>query len=109
MSSLPILCGSHQPERSTLSVQLRKRYQPSEIGLFHLEMKFEVRSGVTILLGHSGAGKTTVLRCIAGLCDPEEGWIALDDKVLFDSKRRIRIEPARRKEPGCSDKKRRAV
>ncbi len=96
MSSLPILCGSHQPERSTLSVQLRKRYQPSEIDLFHLEMKFEVHSGVTILLGHSGAGKTTVLRCIAGLCDPEEGWITLDDKVLFDSKRRIRIEPARR-------------
>ncbi len=97
MGSLPILRNSDQLTRSTLNVQIRKHYQPSDIGLFQLDLKFEVHSGVTILLGHSGAGKTTALRCIAGLCDPEEGCITLGDKVLFDSSQRIKVDPARRK------------
>jgi molybdate transport system ATP-binding protein len=49
---------------------------------------------VTVLFGASGAGKSTVLRCIAGLDQPDEGKIAFDHEVWFDSTRR-KIVPAR--------------
>jgi molybdate transport system ATP-binding protein len=51
---------------------------------------------VTVIVGRSGAGKTTLLRCIAGLSNPEEGRIAIGDHVLFDSRKNIKLAPARR-------------
>jgi len=44
------------------------------------------------LLGPSGCGKTTMLRCIAGLADPDEGHIYFDDRLVNDvptSRRKI--------------------
>jgi molybdate transport system ATP-binding protein len=80
---------------ATLSIKIRKHYS-SHSG-FKLETEFTAAPGVTVIVGHSGAGKTTLLRCVAGLCDPEDGRIAIGDRVLFDFKERIRIEPAKRR------------
>ena len=50
------------------------------------EATFELEQGSFFtLLGPSGCGKTTTLRCIAGLETPDQGRIALQDRVLFDS------------------------
>jgi iron(III) transport system ATP-binding protein len=49
------------------------------------------------LLGPSGCGKTTTLRSIAGLETPDRGRIAIDDKVVFDSDRRLLVPANRRK------------
>ncbi len=49
-----------------------------------------------VLLGPSGCGKTTLLRCVAGLEEPDEGQIEINGKVVFSSDRRIFVPPERR-------------
>jgi len=48
------------------------------------------------LLGPSGCGKTTLLRCIAGLEDPDEGEIYVGDKLVFSRSRGISIPSGQR-------------
>jgi len=83
-------------DRRTLHIEVCKRQSPGRSSSFELEAKLAVSPGVTVIVGHSGAGKTTLLRCIAGLSHPEEGRIAIGDRVLFDSRKKIRLEPAQR-------------
>ncbi|MFS2067803.1 molybdenum ABC transporter ATP-binding protein [Pseudomonas sp. CT11-2] len=52
--------------------------------------------GVTALYGHSGSGKTTCLRCIAGLEQAEQGFIQVNDEVWQDSDKRIFVPPHKR-------------
>jgi len=61
-------------------------------GPISLEADFQIADGeFATLYGPSGAGKTTILRMIAGLSDPEEGFIQVDDEVWFDSERGINL------------------
>ena len=48
------------------------------------------------LLGPSGCGKTTLLRCIAGLEDPNEGEIYIGDKLVFSGARGINVPAGQR-------------
>lgn len=66
---------------------------------FTLDVSFTAGDAPLSILGPSGAGKTMLLRCIAGLERPDRGHIALNDRVLFDSTRRMRI-PARERRVG---------
>ena len=61
---------------------------------FTLEVSFTSGSGPLGILGPSGAGKTMLLRCIAGLERPDRGRIVLEGRTLFDSDRDVRV-PAR--------------
>ena len=59
-------------------------------GPIRLDVDFEIPDKELItLFGPSGAGKTTILRMMAGLSDPDEGFIQVDDEVWFDSDRGI--------------------
>ncbi len=51
------------------------------------------------LLGPSGCGKTTTLRCLAGLETPDEGRVAVEGDVLFDSATGANV-PMNRREVG---------
>ncbi|WP_299815990.1 molybdenum ABC transporter ATP-binding protein [uncultured Jannaschia sp.] len=53
------------------------------VGAFTLDVALEVGAGTTAIFGPSGAGKTTLARCVAGLARPDHGRIALDGRVLF--------------------------
>jgi molybdate transport system ATP-binding protein len=62
---------------------------------FELELSLEVDSTVA-LVGPSGAGKTTVLRAVAGLVDPRAGCITVDGQVWLDTATRRNLPPERR-------------
>ncbi|MBI4263750.1 MAG: ABC transporter ATP-binding protein [Acidobacteria bacterium] len=51
---------------------------------------------VTVLLGASGSGKTTVLRCLAGLEHPQRGHIRFGAHTWFDAAARVNLPPDRR-------------
>lgn len=52
--------------------------------------------GVTALYGHSGSGKTTCLRCIAGLERADLGFIQVNDEVWQDSENGVFVAPHKR-------------
>lgn len=72
-----------------IKVRLKKHLVTGH-GPFELDVDFEVsRDEIVTLFGHSGAGKTTILRIIAGLTAPDEGFIEVDGEVWFDSARGV--------------------
>lgn len=59
------------------------------------DIGIEVPDGVFFtLLGASGCGKTTLLRCIAGLERPDRGRMSIDGKLVFDGGGARRFVPA---------------
>ncbi|MBD9415065.1 molybdenum ABC transporter ATP-binding protein [Pseudomonas sp. PDM16] len=57
-------------------------------GEFQLDLDLQLPGrGVTALLGHSGSGKTTFLRCVAGLEQAREGFLEINGELWQDSAR----------------------
>ena len=63
---------------------------------FSLDVELAVGRETVALVGPSGAGKTTVLRAVAGLRRPDSGRIALGDSVWFDSAGKVDLAPEER-------------
>lgn len=70
------------------------------LGSFKLQTEFQAENEILGLLGPSGSGKSLTLRAIAGLETPDEGRIVVNNRVLFDSKQKINIQP-RQRNIGC--------
>ena len=75
-----------------LQVRIKKK-----LGNFLLDVDFSMDGGIFAILGASGCGKSMTLKCIAGIERPDEGRIVLNDRVLFDSAKRINLPPQKRK------------
>jgi phospholipid/cholesterol/gamma-HCH transport system ATP-binding protein len=54
------------------------------------------RGAITVLLGPSGAGKTTSLRHITGLLEPDEGDVLVEGRSTLAMPKRKRLELSRR-------------
>jgi len=52
---------------------------------FTVDVDIQGGEGVTVLFGASGAGKTSILRAVAGVLRPDHGRISLDGTIFFDS------------------------
>jgi molybdate transport system ATP-binding protein len=64
---------------------------------FNLNVELSLDRELMAILGLSGSGKTMTLQCIAGLTRPDEGYIELGGKVLFDSATGINLPPQKRR------------
>lgn len=81
---------------ATLSVELERSYARGP--RIRAEFVLDLATAQTfILFGPSGAGKTTVLRCLAGLDQPDRGRITLGSETWFDGPSRVRLAPQRRR------------
>ena len=78
----------------TLEVQIEKK-----LADFTLDVAFRATETPLSILGASGAGKSMLLRCVAGLERPSRGRITLNDRTLFDSGQHVAI-PARERRIG---------
>jgi len=66
-------------------------------GTMQLQIDQRIEHGhLVTLYGKSGAGKTSLLRVLAGLMTPESGLIKVHDEVWFDSKKGINEKPGNR-------------
>jgi molybdate transport system permease protein len=64
---------------------------------FHLQVALNTDDQPLGLLGSSGAGKSMILRCLAGIETPNKGRIVLNNRVLFDSEKKINLPIDQRK------------
>lgn len=74
-----------------IQVQVKKRLHGAG-GEFLLDVGFEVGAGeIVALFGPSGVGKTTLLRCLAGLETPDNGMIEFSGERWLDSAARFSL------------------
>jgi molybdate transport system ATP-binding protein len=77
-----------------IEVQVKKK-----LGAFSLDAAFTCGEGVTALFGRSGAGKSTIVKAVAGLIRPDAGSIRAGATTFFDAERGIDL-PSQRREVG---------
>jgi len=75
----------------SLLVDIKKKFKG-----FTLDVYFENSDGYLGILGASGSGKSMTLKCIAGIETPDEGKIILNNKILYDSEKKINLRPQSR-------------
>ncbi|WP_416424642.1 molybdenum ABC transporter ATP-binding protein [Pseudomonas sp. App30] len=77
---------------ATLTARIRQRFPA-----FTLDVDLQLPGrGVTALFGQSGSGKTTCLRCLAGLERAGDAYIEINGQVWQDSQRGLFLPPHQR-------------
>jgi molybdate transport system ATP-binding protein len=64
---------------------------------FDLRAQLSLGTETVAIVGPSGAGKTSLLRALAGLERPQSGHISLGGELWFDARRRVHLGPERRR------------
>lgn len=79
-----------------IAVNITKRLETTE-GSITAHFDLTLREGEFVtLFGASGAGKTTLMRMIAGLEKPDQGRIEVEGEIWFDSTKKINLPPQQR-------------
>ncbi len=61
---------------------------------FVLDVTFSLAPGETLVFqGESGAGKTSILECLAGLTEPASGTIVINQVLVWSDTERINLSP----------------
>ena len=79
----------------SLKVNIQKKLKE-----FDLEVDFELKKGCLGILGPSGCGKSMTLKSVAGIVNPDNGFISFNNEgnetVYFDSDKKINLKPQKR-------------
>jgi len=74
-----------------LKIRIKRQMQTPQ-GKQCLDLDLNIEQGELVsIFGESGAGKTSLLRILAGLTVPEEGLIEVCGEVWFDSHKKINL------------------
>ncbi|OOF57807.1 molybdenum ABC transporter ATP-binding protein ModC [Rodentibacter genomosp. 2] len=69
-----------------------------QLGQLALQANLSIpEQGVTAIFGLSGSGKTSLINLVAGLIQPDEGFIQLNDRTLVDIETQVYIPVHQRK------------
>ncbi len=79
-----------------IDLSFQKQLKNAE-GSFELNIDLKIPKGTFVTLyGPSGAGKTSLLRILAGLLVPDNGSILVNDIPWYDSEKKIHLAPQKR-------------
>lgn len=79
-----------------IQINLEKKLR-APAGEMLLSVDFSIEKGMLIgLFGKSGAGKTSLLRMIAGLLRPDKGLLKVHDQVWVNTSRKLFLKPQKR-------------
>lgn len=67
-----------------------------KLNYFDLDVEFSMEDELLVIEGFSGAGKTTILNCLAGITVPDDGKITIDDRVVFSHTDKVNIPAEKR-------------
>ncbi|WP_106791517.1 ATP-binding cassette domain-containing protein [Aquimarina sp. Aq78] len=80
-----------------IHIALQKKLTAAN-GAMQLDININIEQGQLVTLyGDSGAGKTSILRMVAGLLQTDEGLITVNQKTWLDTKKGICLKPQQRK------------
>ena len=85
---MPELHGKAKEKEMSLIVQIEKKLAHTTLQVYFSSSETD---GVLGILGASGCGKSMTLKCIAGIETPDCGKIILNDRVLYDSEKKINV------------------
>ncbi len=67
-----------------------------KLNYFDLDVEFSMGNELLVIEGFSGAGKTTILNCLAGIVVPDDGKITIDGRVVFSHTDKVNIPAEKR-------------
>jgi len=79
-----------------IEISLQKKLK-SSTGEMELDLNMQIEEGKLITIyGKSGAGKSTLLMLLAGLMNPEKGYIQMGGDIWTDTSKQIFLPPQKR-------------
>lgn len=69
-----------------INIKVKKQLQQ-----FSIDADIKTNLNKLVLFGPSGSGKSTLLKIIAGFFNPNQGFIKIRDKILFDSEQKVSV------------------
>ncbi len=80
-----------------IKIDIQKKLHAAH-GEMILNLNLQIEQGELVAIyGPSGAGKTSTLKILSGLLNPDSGTLSVNNNLWFDNKQKINLKPQQRK------------